>query len=135
MSDVPDEVVGGPTMDNRLAVWFAAGDTGISSETMALWLSARVGNDRWGRSTPSDPADLGRCLRLLEAIPEWKPRMVEMVECSPQWAHMMTYWDEIAASMADEVGIDWSKAQSAPLTYDLMHRRARALTSEGADHG
>ena len=33
-----------------------------------------------GWSYPSDPADLGRCLRLLREIPEWAPRMPEMAK-------------------------------------------------------
>jgi hypothetical protein len=112
-------------MDVRLAEWFGSGDTGLSSETIALWLSARVKNG-WGPHTPSDPSDLGRCLRLLERIPEWKTRMAEMAECSEGWARMMIYWDEIAASMADEVGIDWSKGRSAPKTYEMMKQREKS---------
>jgi hypothetical protein len=69
---------------------------------------------------PHDPADLGRCLRLLEAVPEWKPRIVEMSRHSIGWAVLSARWDEIAASMADEVGIDWSKGTKAPKTYALM---------------
>lgn len=115
-------------MDVRLAKWLASGDTGTSSMTMALWLSARERYD-W-LSTPSDPADLGRCLRLLERIPEWKERVPEMAECSPEWAHMVTYWDQIAQSMADEVGIDWSKGRSAPITYKLMHQLEQSHPKE-----
>lgn len=121
-------------MDSRLAEWFASGDTGTSSETMALWLSSKV-KCRWGASTPSDPSDLGRCLRLLERIPEWKARVSEMAECSRDWARMVRYWDQIAQSMADEVGIDWSKGQSAPLTYELMKQLEREPNTTSPNDG
>ncbi|MGI4744939.1 MAG: hypothetical protein ACRYGI_11585 [Janthinobacterium lividum] len=107
-------------MDIRIAEWLASGDTGVSSTAILLWLSARAKDRTWGAHTPSDPADLGRCLRLLERIPEWKSRMPEMAEAGDNWARIMPHWDRMAQSMCDEVGIDWSKARSAPLTYDLM---------------
>ena len=113
-------------LNSKIVAWMADGDTGLSSETIALWISQRKKLSRWGAFTPSDPADLGRCLRLLRAVPELRERLHEMAECSEQWAHMLTYWDEIEQSMIDEVGIDWEKARSAPKTYEIMHERAIA---------
>lgn len=52
------------------------------------------------RSYPSDGDDLGRCLRLLDLMPEWKPRMVEMTAVSPYWAALVKHWDELAARHA-----------------------------------
>lgn len=85
----------GPTMDPRLAQWFASHDTGISSEAIALWLSARARNDYWGDGTPSDAGDFGRCYRLLKAIPEWRPRIGEMAERGGRWPILVAHWDEI----------------------------------------
>ena len=110
-------------LNAKIIAWMAGGDTGLSSETIALWISQRATLKRWGPYTPSDPSDLGRCLRLLRAIPELRDRMGEMAECSPRWAHMLTYWHEIEQSMIDEVGADWEKGREAPKTYDLMHLR------------
>lgn len=110
---------------SKVIEWLADGDTGTSSKTIAFWLSKRL-IYRNGPDVPSDPSDLGRCLRLLRAIPELRERLPEMAECSPQWAHMLTYWDEIEQSMIDEVGIDWEKGRSAPRTYELMHARRNA---------
>lgn len=109
-------------LSTKIVAWMAGGDTGLSSETIAFWISARKTSDRWGPYTPSDPADLGRCLRLLRAIPELRERFSEMADCSPAWRQMLTYWNEIEQSMVDEVGIDWEKGRSAPKTYDLMHQ-------------
>ncbi len=63
---------------------------------------------------PSDPSDLGRCLRLLELFPEWKSRMPEMATLNRGWASLIPQWDQISALMQEEVGIDWSKGSSAP---------------------
>lgn len=109
-------------IDKRLAEWLANGDTGASSEAIALWLGAKVKRRTWGAETPSDPSDLGRCLRLLEAFPEWKPRMSEMAEAGGNWPTFVEHWDEMAKSMADEVGIDWSKGKKAPRTYALIKK-------------
>jgi len=106
------------TVEKRLIEWFVSGDTGLSSEAIAAHMSG-LGNGK-RMDYPSDPSDLGRCLRLLEKIPEWKERISEMAQYSPGWAGLIKNWAEISKSMADEVGIDWSKAKSAPITYDMM---------------
>ena len=70
---------------------------------------------------PHDPDDLGRCLRLMKLVPEIREGFVErMSALSPEWQALAERWDEIAASMEAEVGIDWSKGRSAPRTYGLM---------------
>lgn len=102
----------------RLIGWFASDDTGMSSKQIAAWLAAGVRMPC--RDHPYDPSDLGRCLRLLEIIPEWKPRIGEMASVSPAWAALVARWDELAQCMADEVGIDCSKGRRAPETYALM---------------
>lgn len=96
--------------------WLAGRDTGLSSKAIASHMTCG-----WcdGTYPPADPADLGRCLRLLERFPEWKARMPEMAKYK-DWKNLIARWDEVAQSMADEVGIDWSKGRSAPKTYDLM---------------
>ena len=71
-------------------------------------------------SYPHDPADLGRCLRLLEAVPEWRSRLGEMAECSTVWARLVARWEEMEVAMRDEVGIGWEKGYEAPKTYALM---------------
>jgi hypothetical protein len=104
----------------RLGSWLSSNDTGISSKAIATHMSGGTVRDGWGWGYPHDPDDLGRCLRLLELFPDWKPRMREMAARSPGWAGLVARWDEVAKSMADEVGISWEKGKSAPLTYDLM---------------
>ncbi len=105
------------SIDKRALAWVMSDDTGSSSKAICAYMTGS-GSKQW--SYPHDPADLGRCLRLLHQIPEWKPRISEMAEHGPGWAGLIACWDDLAATMEDEVGIDWSKGRSAPDTYRLM---------------
>lgn len=98
--------------------WLANGETGLSSETMAFWLAFDVKKD--DDSHPHDPDDLDRCLMLLDAVPEMRPHLPRMAEISPEWAALVANWDVIERSHLDEVGLGWTKAKSAPKTYELM---------------
>lgn len=91
-------------IDPRLADWLASGDTGTSSKAIMLWLSARKVADTWGADTPSDAGDFGRCMRLLERIPEWKPRMAEMAEAGGLWPTFSKRWPELTRVYLDECG-------------------------------
>lgn len=104
----------------KVAEWFLSDDTGMSSKTIAAFMCGADLSKCYWVGAPSDPSDLGRCLRLLERFPEWKPRMPEMASVNKQWAKIIPYWDAAAALMAAEVGIDWSKGKKAPQTYAFM---------------
>jgi len=67
----------GSAVEGRALFWALAGDTGISSEALAAHMS---GNANTRMMPPSDSDDRGRCIRLLELIPEWLPRLNEMVK-------------------------------------------------------
>lgn len=103
---------------NRSNSWMAGDDTGMSSKAIWAHMNGVVKNYY---QHPGDPADLGRCLRLLKLIPEWKPRIFEMSKHSKEWAVLTAHWDELEHMMDQEVGIDWSKAKSAPKTFNRMH--------------
>lgn len=66
----------GKSIEERALFWSLSDDTGTSSKTMAKWLGLglKIG---WS-SPPSDASDRGRCIRLLELIPEWIPRLNEL---------------------------------------------------------
>lgn len=107
------------TIEQRAIQWIVSRDTGDSSK--AIWahmMGAQKPDLGWPH--PYDPDDLGRCLRLLRLIPEWKPRLPEMSKRSKAWAALVSHWDELAAMMNDEVGLDWEKGRSAPRTYERM---------------
>ena len=109
----------GKSIRHRLAEWHGGADTGMSSRAIATVISMG-GWTGEKLAYPHDPADLGRCLRLLRLIPEWKPRMVLMRVTDPVWAAMVDRWDDLEKSMTEEVGIFWEKGTTAPRTYALM---------------
>lgn len=114
----------------RMAAWLNSHDTGISSESIFHYMTLSISTG----APPRDPADLGRCVRLLRLFPEWAERMPEMATVSKEWKPFAKRWDELVALFHEEGGEaifrqwgDWS----APRTYDLMksvergqHRKA-----------
>jgi len=66
------------TIEQRVLKWAFSGDTGISSETMAAYFTGVKKGGPFGSQAPSDAADRGRCIRLLNIIPEWVERLDEL---------------------------------------------------------
>lgn len=110
-----------PTKEQLFAAvqWLMSGDSGTSSESI-LGLALGVKPRDFGHMPPSDPSDLGRCLRMLKALPWVEPLAMPKMRKNPAWKKTAAHWQELAQAMADEVGIDWSKGQSAPKTYARM---------------
>lgn len=108
------------TVEERAVAWIRDGRVGASSRAIHDHMLEL--KPKWGFSYPSDPADLNRCLLLLDLIPEWKPRMGEMAQHGAQWAGLVARWDEIVQCFLDEVGLDWSKGHDirATKTYAMM---------------
>lgn len=75
----------------RANAWIVSQDTGASSK--ALW-AAMMGSKSYG-SHPHDSSDIGRCFRLLDAIPEWRERLPEMAKVSPYWAALVGDWQAL----------------------------------------
>lgn len=111
---------GGDTaVEQRAAAWMRDGEVGMSSRAIhdhMLGLTPKNGYFDY----PLDPDDLNRCIKLLELIPEWKPRMGEMACHGKDWAGLARHWEEISQCFLDEVGLDWCKGSRAPKTYALM---------------
>lgn len=105
--------------------WLANGKTGLSSEAMAYWLA--FGQRRGRIDHPHDPADFDRCLRLLAHAPALREHLPRMAELSTTWAALVHHWAAIEASHLEEVGLGWTKARSAPRTYELMQRILHAV--------
>lgn len=105
--------------------WLTSDDTGLSSMHMARVLAECCGQNHGVPgpamyedpfAAPSDPSDLGRCLRLLEAVPQLVPHLGEMSKRSPLWAAYIAKWPEMVALYKEEY-----PTGSAPKLYDLMH--------------
>lgn len=107
------------TVEQRAAAWMRDGEVGMSSRAIhdhMLGLTPKCGYFDY----PLDPDDLNRCIKLLELIPEWKPRMGEMAQRGEQWNGLANSWEEICQCFLDEVGLDWCKGSRAPKTYALV---------------
>ena len=93
--------------------WITGDDTSASSE--AIWAHMVGVSTRRIFDHPHHPADLGRCLRLLEAVPQWRARLPEMASRSPAWAALVARWGELEAGYAVE-----APTGATPRTYAAM---------------
>lgn len=117
---------GDTTVEQRAAAWLRDGEVGMSSRAIHDHMLGVTACD--GYSYPLDPDDLNRCIKLLVLIPEWKPRMGEMIRHGKEWAGLASRWEEICQRFIDEVGVDWCKGSSAPMTYMLMKQAMGVLS-------
>ncbi len=108
-------------VERKALKWLLGRDTGVSSKTILAHMLG-ISRAEWEAGHPWDPADFGRCERLLAKFPEWRERLPEMSKVSPVWAALVRNWGKIRDAMDREVGIDWSKGREAPATYQLMSR-------------
>ncbi|MEZ2895885.1 hypothetical protein [Providencia rettgeri] len=98
-----------------LAAWLASDDVGASSRYMASVLSGQFSAPN---HYPLDGADLGRCIRLLVAVPELASQLHKMKACSPQWSAVIDNWDKWKALY--EAGKGKKLYQEMKLTYELL---------------
>ena len=102
--------------NDNLNSWLATGERGISSEAIASKLSGiNIVNPIWATTYPCDPSDFGRCLKLLDAVPEFKPRLPEMMSVHPVWAKLLENWDELERLYKEEY-----KTGKCPKLYARM---------------
>ncbi|ECJ3227561.1 hypothetical protein FP993_19495 [Salmonella enterica] len=73
-----------------LTAWLASDDTGLSSLFMASVLSGQFASTN---NYPRDPDDLGRCIRLIEAVPELAEKISLMAQHGHQWSAVAQNWE------------------------------------------
>jgi len=73
-----------------LTAWLASDDVGESSRFMASVLS---GAFKANFAIPYDPSDFGRCVRMIEVVPELKGRIHLMCEHGPMWTAVADNWE------------------------------------------
>lgn len=97
--------------------WCKSGERGLSSETICEFFTGwPLASAKWAAGRhPTDPSDFGRCKALLDAVPEWRPRIGELAALSPVWAALVAQWDEIETLFIEE-----APSGRAPRTYQLM---------------
>lgn len=105
-------------MNARLTRWTLSGETGASSKCMASVLSG--GKPKGFGSYPHDGGDFGRCMGLLDAVPEFRDRLGEMRAVNQYWAAIIDAWDEIEAA--------WRKGDC----YDVIRRVVEPIEAKDA---
>ena len=85
-----------PHITEALAQWFIGNDTGNSSKYMAAVFLA--GKPLDGYNEPGDSHDLGRCIRLIEAVPAVKECFPVLRQASALWEIYIDHWDELTAA-------------------------------------
>ena len=89
-----EEIKREPVMASKnigLTRWLVSDDTGMSSKFMASVLSnLHIGKLEY----PHDADDFGRCIRLLDAVPEFRERLDIMREHGIEWANLLDCWTE-----------------------------------------
>lgn len=101
--------------------WRESWDTGISSLTI-YQVFAGGPLPRGGPGVPHDPADFGRCYRLLKVAPEWRARLSEVAVRYPEWTALLARWEELERLYEEEL-----PTGSCPKLYVLL----RELNGEG----
>lgn len=81
--------------------WPGAGDAGVSSATIWSVMMGRP-SPLGDTDVPHDPADFGRCYRLLKRFPKWRERLPEVAEKHPDWAPLIARWDDVEALFEKE---------------------------------
>lgn len=80
-------------INSRLLDWFNSGKTGASSKCIAFHLTGRDSSGDY----PHDASDFGRCVGLLNAVPELRVDLPKMASLNRYWAALVEQWDEIEA--------------------------------------
>ncbi|MCT9827422.1 hypothetical protein [Pseudomonas veronii] len=104
------------TLERRVISWLLSDDTGASSTSICAHM---LGEPCEGYA-PSDCSDLGRCLRLLDLVPEWAPRLHEMATYGPDWKGLLEQWDQIVHLYHNEGGVPVNERPRSPETYRAM---------------
>jgi hypothetical protein len=98
--------------------WIDGYDTGVSSRAIFAVMTGRMEVMLpYGPEHPLDPDDFGRCYRLLEKFPQWKRRLSEVGNLSPQWRRLTEHWTEL-----EELYREGLPTTSAPKLYARMQR-------------
>lgn len=83
------------SIEKRAARWAAGSNTGESSKAM---LKVMLGErPKTSFCYPHDNSDLGRCIGLLDAVPEYRERLDEMKAIGPEWKALIEHWPELEA--------------------------------------
>lgn len=104
----------------RIIEWLANGETGLSSEAIALAALGAVKTQHGRVPYPHDPADLLRCVRLEQIVPGVLDDAAPLLtEHSMVWRELVLEWGYLAALLTAEVP---DGRGHAPITYKAMQK-------------
>ena len=116
----PESIMRQPVC-NRICMWLAYGEQGISSRTIFDVLSGMEKPDEFPyellHNIPLDPSDFRRCYLLLRLIPEWRERLGEVAEAHPTWKPFVENWDKLTQLYEEERS---NASVNAPKLYKFM---------------
>lgn len=104
-----------------MEAWLASDSTGVSSLYMARHLASLAGLGAvyappHDEPFPHDPSDFGRCVGLLDAVPELRPHLATLADGhGPVWAGLVAAWGELEALFREEL-----PSGKAPKLYKRM---------------
>lgn len=105
-----------------LTAWLASDDTGMSSRFMAHYIASwssgwPAGVERPEYAHPHDPADFARCLRLLDAVPEFRAHVHKMAGAGGQWPGLVKEWSRLEELYREE-----APSGNCPKLYAAMKK-------------
>ena len=112
-----------PDDRERILGWMLSGEVGLSSRAIATVGLAGGGPGTPYICYPLDPADLRRCLRLLDLAPSLRDvAFPRLAAASPVWAELIAVWDDLVVTFIREVGPDYltETGWQAPHTHAWM---------------
>lgn len=96
------------------AEWRSSWDTGVSSLTIySVFAGGTLPDGAPG--VPHDPADFGRCHRLLKVAPTWRDNLHRVAERFPAWRPLVDRWADLERLYEEEL-----PTGKAPKLYALM---------------
>lgn len=108
--------------------WIMGVDVGTSSLTIFSVLAlpelaiVALKKNPFPGSTPLDAADFGRCSRLLDTVPGWRERVVEVAERYPGWKPFVRDWAYLETLYQTDL------AELTRVLHRFSHETARSLS-------
>lgn len=109
----------GQTVAQKALWWISNGQVGMSSKTM--WNYFMGSTKPYPVNHPYDPDDFSRCYKLLQAVPEWRPRIQELKSLSKAWSNLADNWDELTQMYELNVKTQWKDYKKIGM-YELMEK-------------
>ena len=102
--------------------WLLSDDTGMSS----CFLASRLCGFSRPYAHPYDPADFGRCVRLLDSVDGLRKDFACIADASREWARLVERWGEMEALYR----VAWDKWQNQSISTCDESKQLYAMIQE-----